>query len=137
MLGKIKTALFASGMPGLFLAVYFSWHQAKTENLLDCVSSVGNAIVEYSSIGKFARDDGNWYVLSETEVDNLLESFSIADCPEGFAGLPSDIREKKYRMAVRKTGRSQYDVRVWSNGFDNISGTRDDIVFPEGEKALK
>ena len=137
MSGKIKTSFFAVCLLGLFLALYFSWNQAKRENVLLCVSSVGDAIVEYSNIGEFAADDGNWYILSEKEVDYLLENFTVPDCPVGFAELPLDIREKKYRMAVRKTGRFEHEVRVWSNGYDNIAGTTDDIVFPDGEKALK
>jgi hypothetical protein len=137
MLGKTKTAFFAFCLCGLFLVIYVSWNQARRSNLLSCVYTVGDNIVEYSDIAKFVRDDENWYVLSEKEAAGLLESYADFDCPAGLGELPPDIRERKYAMAVRKTGRSQYEVRVWSNGFDDIAGTDDDIVFPKGDKALK
>jgi len=102
MSGKIKTSFFAVCLLGLFLALYFSWNQAKRENVLLCVSSVGDAIVEYSNIGEFAADDGNWYILSEKEVDYLLENFTVPDCPVGFAELPLDIREKNIEWLFAK-----------------------------------
>jgi len=44
------------------------------------------------------------------------------------------LKDNNLKIAVRKNSKSGYMVMVWSKGFDNISGTEDDIVIPYGEK---
>ncbi len=87
-------------------------------------------MVEYSpEIISLARNSESWYVLTDNEAKFALKKkFSKNQCSQ-LSSKPQDINEEKLKIAVKKTG----EIIVWSSGFDNISGTVDDIVFPNGE----
>jgi hypothetical protein len=112
----------------VFCGAYFALKKVKESILLSCVYSVGDVLVEYSNITTFAKDDADWYVLTDGEADSFLSKHKVGDC-QCFGSKPQDISYKKYQIAVRRSGESSFHVKVWSKGFDNISGTDDDLVF--------
>ncbi|HXG86159.1 MAG TPA: hypothetical protein VNI84_19215 [Pyrinomonadaceae bacterium] len=114
--------------------IYIVWSYAKNSALHSCVYSIGSDVVEYSSeIGSFARSSENWYVLTDDETKSALKNISFQNCSQSNS-QPQDMKERKFKIAVKGNGGHSFEVMVWSKGFDNISGTSDDIVFPVGEK---
>ena len=102
----------------------------KTEVLRFCINNTIGDIVEYSfKIGDFARETDKWYVLTDTEIDSVFSNEHIKiNYWSSFSVVPQDIKERKLKIAVKKDAQKSYQVMVWSRGFDNISGTDDDII---------
>ena len=134
-LSKILTFLsvvFATLL--LFFAVSSVWNWTKKNLLSNCVYFVGSDVVEYSpNIRNFAQSSENWYVLTDDEAQSVLVNIPIQNC-SFINSQPQDLKEKRLKIAVRKTSGDGFEIIVWSKGFDNISGTADDIVFPSDEK---
>ncbi len=129
---SLLSALFAVLIIS-FLALLV-WNQAKNYALRSCVHSVGSDVVEYSSeLHDFARSSESWYVLTDDEAKSALKDISFRDCPQSDS-QPQDMKERNFKLAVIKNSEYGFRVIVWSKGFDNISGTSDDIVFPRHEK---
>ena len=104
--------------------------------LRSCISSVVGDVAEYSNeIGDFARNGENWYVLTDDEAKSVLSNkhLTFGGCFQ-LKSQPQDMKEKNLKIAVRKNSEYGYSIMVWSKGFDNISGTEDDIVSPSDEK---
>lgn len=120
----------------LSFVFYYIWIITQRAILRSCISSIVGDVVEHSNqIGDFAQNGENWYVLTDDETESVLsdERISFGNCFQ-FKSQPQDMKEKKLKLAVRKNSEYGYSVMVWSNGFDNISGTSDDLVIPYGEK---
>ena len=137
MNSSIKASLF---LPALIVGIagvagsYYIWTQFERAALLSCIQSIGSDVAEYSRLDKFAKDGENWYVLSNEESSGALEIVPFGGCKGRFT---HDIKAGRIKIAVRKLDKYGYKVRVWSTGIDDISGTKDDIVFPYGEEAIK
>lgn len=104
--------------------------------LRSCVSSVASDVVEYSNeIGNFARNDENWYVLTDAEINYVFSNRHITfrGCSR-FKSQPQDFSERNFKIAVIKNSEYGYRIMVWSKGFDNVSGTEDDISSSWDEK---
>ena len=104
--------------------------------LRSCISSVAGDVVEYSyEIGDFARNGENWYVLTDEEAASIFsnERITFGGCST-FKSQPQDLTERNLKIAVKKNGEQGFEVMVWSKGFDNISGTEDDIGSPWDEE---
>ena len=112
------------------------WISAQRAAIHSCVSSIASDIVEYSNdIGNFAQSRENWYVLTDSQAKEILsdKNINFEDCVQ-VNSKPQDIKEKTLKIAVRKNSESGFRVMAWSKGFDNTSGTEDDIVSPFGEE---
>jgi hypothetical protein len=117
-----------------FVTSYLALNFLQRESLQSCVNEVGSDIVEYSkSLPKLTKNDGSWYVLNAVEAKAILSNEIKNPCSK-FNFQPQDMTNNEYQIAVRGLSGSSYEVIVWSKGFDNISGTKDDIIFPSGEK---
>lgn len=101
-----------------------------------CVSSVAGDIAEYSAeIRKFAQNAENWYVLTDEEAKIIFsnERITFSDCSK-LKSQPQDLTQRNPRIAVKKRGEQSFELLIWSKGFDNISGTEDDIGSSSDEK---
>ena len=105
----------------------------QTRILFECVQGVGSDIVEYSNFHTLVKNSPDWYVLTRDEADRVITQAPNEDCGSFFS-RPQDMVDKKLEIAVKSSRDSFYQVTVWSKGFDNISGTEDDIVFGERPK---
>lgn len=115
--------------------LYIGWNWFQKNQLESCVYYVNADVVEYATeISKLSSTQGKWYVLTDEEAKSVLTNKNINfDC-SGISPLPNDIKERNLKIAVLKSAEhSSYRVRVWSRGFDDISGTDDDIGFPSNE----
>jgi hypothetical protein len=117
-------------------AVYYIWTTAKGAMLSSCVSSLAGDVVEYShEIGNFAQNGETWYVLTDDEVKYVFSNkrITFGSCST-FKSQPQDLKERNLKIAVKKNSEYGYKIIVWSKGFDNISGTEDDISSSWDEK---
>ena len=134
---SLKIVIFpvalALGVAGAVLG-YEAWKAARYAALRSCVNSTASDAVEYGEFGDLGEVD-RWHVLSEEEASRILIKTHRGDCNFKLEP-PADMNARRFKVAIRKTGDGSFNVRVWSNGFDNIGGTEDDIVSPYGEKAL-
>lgn len=115
---------------------YYIWTITQRVILRSCISSFIGDVAEYSNqIDDFAQNGENWYVLTDNEAKSVFsnEHISFGGC-FNLKSQPQDMKEKNLKIAVRKTSEYGYRIMVWSKGFDNISGTEDDIVSPSDEK---
>jgi len=113
----------------LSFAVFYIWTTAKKAMLSSCISSVAGEIVEYShQIGNYAQNGETWYVLTDNEAKSVFsnERITFGGCSK-FKSQPQDLTERNLKIAVRRNSEYGYRVIVWSKGFDNVSGTEDDI----------
>jgi len=114
--------------------IYIVWNYAKNSALYSCVYSAGVDLIEYSpELHNLARSSENWYVLTDDEAKFALKSISFRRCSQSDS-QPQDMKERNFKIAVIKSSEYGFRIIVWSRGFDNISGTADDIVFPRHEK---
>jgi hypothetical protein len=115
---------------------YSIWTVAQRVMLRSCVSSVAGDVVEYSNyIGNLAQNGDNWYVLTDTETKSVFsnERITFNGC-SSLKSQPPDFMERNLKIAIRKNSEYGYRVMVWSRGFDNVSGTEDDIGSSWNEK---
>ncbi|CAN5438111.1 hypothetical protein BH10ACI1_BH10ACI1_14210 [soil metagenome] len=115
----------------LSFAFFYIWKITKAEILRECVSSVAGDIVEHwRATEDFSRNSENWYVLTDDEAKSVLSNEMINfDGCRNLTSKPQDMKDKNLKIAFKGS-----KIMVWSRGFDNISGTEDDILMPYGEK---
>ncbi len=115
--------------------IYIISNYVKNSMLRSCVSSVESDLAEYSAdkLHNFAQSSESWYVLSDDEAKSALENISPQNCSQSNF-QPQDMKERKFKIAVKGNGEHSFRVMVWSKGFDNISGTEDDFIKSFGEK---
>lgn len=136
-LNKIFVFISAASIIFILSVVFHKiWVSAQRAALHSCMSNIVGDIVEHSNeIGNFAQSSKNWYVLTDGQVKAILldERVKFEDCSQ-LNSKPQDMKEKTFRVAVRKNSEYGFSVMAWSKGFDNISGTENDIVIPYDEK---
>jgi len=69
--------------------------------------------------------------LTQSEVEQLLKQIKAGDC--GGVQLSSE----QIHIAVGDVNKenSLIKIKIWTNGYDGIAGTDDDVVMPWGEKS--
>lgn len=129
---KFFTSFFVIGIFG-FLA-FSIWNHTKDSALRSCIYSATGDITEHSKlISDFAKSSDTWYILNDEEAQRVLAEISFRDCSLS-GSQPKDMKERNLKIAVRKNSEFGYSVMAWSRGFDNISGTDDDIYGFFNEK---
>jgi hypothetical protein len=113
---------------------FIAWNSIHRELLRQCISSIAGEIVEHShQIENFPPADNSLYVLSDGQTASVFSEIKPPQCH--FAGtVPLDITNRNLRIAIRGNKNGGFLIIVWSRGFDNISGTEDDIIDPRDEK---
>lgn len=132
---KFFTAFFVISIVGILS--FSIWNYSKNYEFRSCIYYATGDIVEHSrSVSDFAKNKENWYILNDEETRKVLSEISFKDC--SFSGSqPKDIKEKNLKVAVKKNSEFGFTVKAWSRGFDNISGTDDDIFGSLDEKPLE
>ncbi len=99
---------------------------------MSCLGSVSTAIKNSNELDKFAVNQPDWKILSEDETKLLMQNIRGGDCGQS-DNQALDLWNHQIRIALKKKS-DKINFAVWSIGADGISGTEDDIIFPEYEK---
>lgn len=116
---------------GIVFFVYYQWRLQQEHGYLSCVASIGSEIQKLNAAKDLATNNKDWKILNEEEVTSLMSQVHGYDCNPGNQTL--DLWNNKINIALRKP-KDRVEIIVWSNGGDGISGTKDDLVAPYGEK---
>ncbi len=112
--------------------VYYQWRLMEENGYLSCLTSIGSKIQKLNATKDLARNNKDWKILSEEEVNSLVSQIHDYDC-NPTANQTLDLWNNKINIVLRKP-KDEIEIIVWSNGQDETSGTDDDLVFPYGEK---
>ncbi|CAN5214161.1 hypothetical protein BH20ACI2_BH20ACI2_03970 [soil metagenome] len=74
--------------------------------------------------------DGKWKQLSDADARILLSETTPGDCGRT-QDITRDLWGRKVHVALRNSSEVM-KVIVWSDGYDGITGTDDDLVAPWG-----
>jgi hypothetical protein len=116
----------------LFYLGYTQWKEMTESAYMSCLGSVSTAIKKSKSLDKFVANQPDWKILSEDETKLLMQNIRGGDCVNS-DNQTLDLWNHQIRIALKKKS-DKINFAVWSIGADGISGTEDDIIFPEYEK---
>jgi hypothetical protein len=129
---KTLVVFYAVLFGTLFYFGYTQWKEMNETAYMSCLGSVSSAIKNSKSLDEFASNQPNWKILSEDETALLIQNIRGGDCVQS-DNQTLDLWNRQIKVALKKQS-DKISFVVWSSGADGISGTTDDIVFPEYEK---
>jgi len=132
---SIANILIAILIFGFCCPVYFgynTWQESEEAAYESCIGSVFSEIHKSEATKDLIIENKDWKILSEKEINSLMAKVHGGDCGK-YNNQTLDIWKRKINIALRKPA-DRVEVIIWSNGRDGISGTKDDLVIPYGEK---
>ena len=121
----IKIILFVAA---IFFAIfgyifYQTLNQADEGAELSCMASISTATAKALETGQIKLTDKS-RKLSKEEINLIINQKNVGDCSK------RDYLFEKIHIAIGEDKASKGQIRIWTNGEDGISGTKDDLVFP-------
>jgi len=132
---SIANILIAILIFGFCCLVYFgynTWQESEEAAYESCIGSAFSEIHKSEATKDLIIENKDWKILSEKEINSLMAKVHGGDCGK-YNNQTLDIWKRKINIALRKPA-DRVEVIIWSNGRDGISGTKDDLVIPYGEK---
>ena len=114
----------------LLAAAYWAWgiwFGAKEAAKLSCVASVYSAAGS-SELVRGLLKSGSSRELTKDEVNAILSDRKPGDCTR------DDLSLQEFHIGVGQVNTKSDDpLRVWVDGPDGLSGTKDDLIIPYEE----
>lgn len=109
---------------------YQTWKEAEESAQLSCLYSISSEINRVISEKKIEINNQP-RELTRSEVEQLLLQIRPGDC----GGLKLSAEE--IHIAIGDVNKTEplIKIKIWTNGYDGIAGTDDDVVMPWGEKS--
>jgi hypothetical protein len=111
------------------------WKSVEQTAYHSCILSIASKIEMLEKSESFLPQNKDWTILNEEQMESLMSKIGRGDCKR-FPDQTLDLWNNKIHIASRKPG-AKIDVIVWSNGEDNVSGTEDDLIVPDGHPLPK
>ena len=127
-----------AGVIGVVVAVLApELRSLNVDTTRSAAASLHDSLEKSEAVGELS---GDWQVLSNAAYDSLLlvltnAGASLDACPRCHTpdGKFGDAWGERFQiLARRRDGRREYII--WSKGPDRVSGSDDDIVFPESQR---
>jgi hypothetical protein len=131
MSGFIKFFSFAVALLAVFVGYifYHEWQSAEKTAKISCLGSVASAAGEAGYLKRIKPNEKS-RELTKEEIADLIKTGKIGDC-----GGKDYIFETLHIAIGEVNKTSNAPIRVWIDGNDGISGTKDDVIFPWEENA--
>jgi hypothetical protein len=123
---KIAFLLLAAMLFGAGYWAYQIWKisEAAASSCLHSIVEVANKAAKADKL----RITDKAKELTEAEIEQLLENQSL-DCRD-----KSNLSREVHIAVGDVNEHTNLKIKVWTNGYDEVAGTDDDLVVPLGEK---
>jgi hypothetical protein len=135
---KSKLLLITIVLLAIIAAIFTMrvWEKSQVTATRSCIVAIYNTIssMDRGRISQVIKPSTEWRVLSDAETGKILSASGTPDCMKRNAGgLLIDYWGNKVEIGIRSLSpESKIEFIVWSDGYDRVKGTSDDIIYPPG-----